>query len=94
MLHDILTNMGCLWFGCWIQANVEKNIGFRSQSFFILIYLFLAAQVLVAACRIFSFCWGVRDLWLWLVNSVGLCVGASSLTQDQTWAPYIGSTES
>ena len=25
---------------------------------------------------------------------VGLCVGASSLTQDQTWAPYIGSTES
>ena len=64
---------------CPVQTEV-------ASLFFLNIYLFIwLCQVLLAACGIFNCS---------LLTLSCSHVGSSSLTQDQTWAPCIGSSES
>ena len=68
----------------YFRYNFKKCLKY----YFILnIYLFSFIwlhQVLVAAHRMFDLLCGIQDFQL-------QCVGSSSLTRDQTWAPYIKS---
>ena len=71
----------------WLSDYAHLYVLGDLQSFLKTVFLTRLRQALSAALEL---CSGMRDLWLWPVNTWLQLVGSSALTRDRTQAPALG----